>query len=118
MHMPKATHFHQHRGTIPIFFREWRQAKRMTQEQVAERMDTNKGRISMKERGEEGWDDAYLAALAEALGLKDPSLLMRNPEDSADPWTVIDSLDDADRAKVLDYAETLRRARKADDPAT
>lgn len=67
------------------FFKEWREAQGLTQQQLGERMNgTPKGRVSMKENGNEGWDDAYLGAVAKALGVPAASLLA-HPEESRRP---------------------------------
>lgn len=103
---------------VAVYFREWRLYKGLTQQQLADRLGTTKTRVSMKERGEEGWDNSYLAALADALGVDEPaSLLIRNPFDKGAPWTLLEGLKPESRAKVLDYIETLEKAERSDRAA-
>ena len=116
--MPKRAAYQQYGRRVRVYFKEWREHAGLTQQKLADRLGTSKTRVSMKERGIEGWDDAYLAALAEALGLDEPaSLLVRNPLDRSAPWSLLDNLKPASRAKVLDYIDTLRRAEQTEDKA-
>ena len=65
----------------------------------------------MKERGKEGWNDSYLAALADALGVDEPaSLIMRNPSDKDAPYSLLEGLKPEIREKVIDYIDVLKRA--------
>lgn len=107
--MPKKAPFQQRAHKLRIYFREWRAHRGLTQQQLADRIGTTKGRVSLKERGEEGWDEEYLADLAYALSTEPASLLMRNPLDSDAPWSLLDSLGPQSREKVLDYARMLKR---------
>jgi len=116
--MPKKPPFHTSVRQITVYFREWRAFRQLTQQQLADRIGTSKTRVSMKENGKEGWDDGYLAALAEALGIDEPaSLLMRNPVDDAAPWSLLEGLKPDSRAKVLDYIEVLKRAEESKERA-
>lgn len=59
--MPKRADYHERfRGTVRAFFKEWREYRGLTQQRLADRLGTTKLRVSLKERGEESWDDAYL----------------------------------------------------------
>lgn len=114
--MPKKAAFQERQRKLRVYFKEWREAKSLTQQKLADRIGTSKTRVSMKENGEEGWDDGYLAALAYALGLDEPaSLLMRNPQDKASPWTLFESLKPESKAKVFDYIETVKKAEDRQD---
>lgn len=115
--MPKKAPFQQRRHKLTIYFREWRKEKKLTQQQLAERIGTSKTRVSMKENGDEGWDDSYLAALSEALSVDPASLLMRDPNSRDSPWSLLESLKPESKAKVADYAETLKKAEELDDRA-
>ena len=98
--MPKRPPFRDRPVTLRNFFKEWRQSAGLTQQQLADRLGTTKTRVSMKESGKEGWDDAYLGALADALGLTEPAhLIMRNPLAEEAPWSLSDHLQKASPAK-------------------
>lgn len=60
------------------FTREWREAKGMSQDKVAELLDTNRGQISKLERGDLRMNDDWISGIAAALNI-DPSDLFRNP---------------------------------------
>jgi transcriptional regulator with XRE-family HTH domain len=111
----KKSRFRYDGPPVTIFFKEWREHVGLTQQRLADRIGTSKTRISMKETGKEGWDNAFLAALAEALGVEEPaSLLIRNPKDKNAPWSLLDGLKPATREKVIDYIEVLRKAEERD----
>lgn len=73
----------------------------------------------MKERSKEGWNDQYLGALAEALGIASPAdLLIRNPFEEDAPRDILDGLNPGNRAKVEEYAKMLKKAQEiVDDKA-
>lgn len=73
-------HIHN-RGSNPprLYFLEWRKKKGLTQEQVAARLDSDKGSISMMERGKKRATDKKIFAFAEALGIS-PEQLFRHPD--------------------------------------
>ncbi len=86
--MPKQSEFKKTHKRRRIYFREWREYRGLTQQQVADRIGTTKTRVSMKENQVEPYDQDYLEALADAL-LTDPaSLLMRNPKDGEGLWSI------------------------------
>lgn len=69
-----------------IYLKEWRKAKGLTQQQLAERLPegtdgrtTGKDQISRWERGDRGMTINVQAALAEALNIS-PSDLFRHPD--------------------------------------
>lgn len=61
------------------YLREWRKKKGLSQEQLANRLDTNKGQISKLERGDQRMNDDWIAGLANALDIE-PGDLLRDPE--------------------------------------
>ena len=64
-------------GKTPLkwYIREWRLHRGLTQEQLADRLDTNKGQISKLERGDQRMNDDWIAAIADALGIEPGELL-------------------------------------------
>lgn len=106
--MPRTPSY-RGKATLKHYFREWRLERNLTQQRLADRMGTTKTRVSRKENYKEGWDDAYLAALAEALAVSEPgSLIMRNPADESAPWSLLETLSAESRAKVVEFAEMLK----------
>jgi len=72
----------------PTFIRAWRRLRNLTQEQLSSRLgemdeDLTPTGLSMLERGERGYTQRTLEAIAEALGTDPASLLMRDPADDS-----------------------------------
>lgn len=66
------------------FLRAWREHRGLTQEQLAERLDTSKGQVSSWETGRRSMSWGVMDALAEALSIE-PWDLFRDPnQPSAD----------------------------------
>lgn len=106
--MPQHSEFHAKRGQVRIYFKEWREYRGLTQQRLADRIGTTKHRVSRKERGLESWDDAYLAAMADAVDTQPASLLMRNPMVEDAPWSLIEGLSPANQAKAIEYIKLLK----------
>lgn len=64
---------------IRWFLREWREKVGLTQEQLAERLETNKGQISKLENSRQRVNDDWLNGYAVALDIE-PGDLLRDPE--------------------------------------
>jgi transcriptional regulator with XRE-family HTH domain len=60
------------------YLRQWRELRGLTQEQVAERLDTSKGQVSRWESGGRGMSAGVIEALEEALQLE-PGDIFRDP---------------------------------------
>jgi transcriptional regulator with XRE-family HTH domain len=58
--------------------REWRLARGLSQQQLADRLDTSKGQISRWESGRRAMSGDVIAALADALSIE-PGDLFRDP---------------------------------------
>lgn len=67
------------------YLKEWREYRGLTQQQLADRLDTGKDQISRWESGKRGMSAEVLAALAEALQLSEPGQIFHDPaQPSAD----------------------------------
>lgn len=66
------------------YLAKWREAKGLTQEQLADRVGTYKGQISNWESGRRSISSDVQAALAEALGIEPPDLWRDPARPSAD----------------------------------
>jgi len=51
-----------------IYFREWREWKLFTQQELADRMETTAATVSRVETGERDWSKGYLEAFAYVIG--------------------------------------------------
>lgn len=88
-----------------IYFREWREKRDLTQEQVAERLGTTKATVSRMETGKVQYNRGYVEALAFALAIE-PDQLFRDPEQpSAD--ALLQRATPEQRARVLSVIEAL-----------
>jgi transcriptional regulator with XRE-family HTH domain len=66
------------------YLQQWREARGLTQQQLAERLDTGKDQVSRWESGKRGMSAGVLEALADAL-LIEPGDIFRDPaQPSAD----------------------------------
>jgi transcriptional regulator with XRE-family HTH domain len=89
------------------FLREWRLHRGLTQQQVADRLETNKGNVANWENGKRGLSVDVQFALAEALAMQ-PEDLFRNPlQPSAD--ALLRDASPEIRAQALAIIETLLR---------
>lgn len=92
------------------FIREWRKAKGLTQEQLANRLNVAVSSISQLETGKQGYSQPMLEALADALGCQPADLLMRNPAMKNAVWSIEDQLSKAapeKRSAILAVVETM-----------
>jgi transcriptional regulator with XRE-family HTH domain len=89
--------------------REWRKHRGLTLDKVADRLDMTAGHISMLERGQRGYTQDTLEAVAAALQTDVASLLMRNRTDPDAIWTVWDQAKPAQRRQLLVIAQALVR---------
>src|SRR3954453_22393294 len=92
------------------YIREWRKHRGLTLGEVADRLDMTPGHISMLERGQRGYTQETLEAVAAALQTDVASLLMRDPTDPEAIWTVWDQAKPAQRRQLLEVAKSLVRA--------
>jgi transcriptional regulator with XRE-family HTH domain len=60
------------------YLKEWRETRGLTQQQLADRLETGKDQISRWENGKRGMGAEVIAALSEALQLE-PGDLFRDP---------------------------------------
>jgi transcriptional regulator with XRE-family HTH domain len=94
---------------IPIFFREWRERKQLTQEQLADRLGTTKATVSRMENSESQYNRGYLEALAEALDIDDPAKLLHHP-DRPSPDDLLRNATPEQRARAISVIEALLKA--------
>lgn len=89
------------------FIRQWRQKRGMSLEALADRVPMDKGNLSKVERGLLPYNQEMLERLADALQTDPPSLLMRDPSDSAAIWTLWDHAKPGERRQIAAIAETI-----------
>lgn len=91
------------------FIRQWREHRGLTLEQLADRVEMTSSYLSMFERGQRGYTQNTLEALAEALQTDAASLLMRDPTDDDAVWSIWDQAKPAKRRMIVDIAKTITK---------
>lgn len=80
------------------FFQEWRKYRGLTQDQLAERLETTKSAISKMENGTSRYNQSSLEAWAQALSCEPADLISRPPPNDGAPKSIEDLLRDASPA--------------------
>jgi len=91
------------------FIKQWREHRRLNQEQLAERLEMTQSHLSMLENGKRGYTQETLEAVAEALQTDAASLLMRNPTDDDAIWSIWDNAKNAERSLIVDIARRITK---------
>lgn len=92
----------------PAFIKAWRDFRGLTQEQLAERVETTTATISRLENGKQPYSQELLEALADALRCKVADLIARPPHKSQDELlTIIETLDDDTKAQATRILRAL-----------
>ena len=89
------------------FVRQWREARNLTLERLAERVGVTHATLSRLERGESPYSQQLMEKLAEALGTDVASLLIRNPADPEGIWSVWDNAKPVERQMIVEIAKTV-----------
>ena len=93
------------------YLRAWREFRKMTQEQLADAVGTDKGVISLLESGSRGLSPKWLRRLAPVLQTTPGHLLDHDPNslptDILEIWASIDERDKPTAQRVL---ESFRKA--------
>lgn len=77
--------FHHH-------IKAWRKFRGLSQERLADRVGMSVSSISQLETGKQGYTQATLEALADAMQCEPGDLLMRNPLETEAIWSIWDRL--------------------------
>lgn len=91
------------------YIRQWREYRTLTLEQLAERVEMTASYLSMLERGQRGYTQDTLEALAEALQTDAASLLMRDPTDDEAVWSIWEIAKPGERKMIVDIAKTITK---------
>lgn len=99
----------QKRQFRKTYIRQWREHRGLTLEQLADRVEMTPSYLSMFERGQRGYTQNTLEALAEALQTDAASLLMRDPGDEEAVWSIWDKAKPGERRMIVDIAKTITK---------
>jgi transcriptional regulator with XRE-family HTH domain len=89
------------------FIKQWREHRELTQEDLAERLETSKASISRIEAGQQAYTQDFLEACAEALRTDPASLLMRDPTDDEAVWSLWDKAKVGERQMIEQIVRTV-----------
>lgn len=89
------------------YIRQWREYRNLTQEQLADRLEMTASFLSMLERGQRGYTQDTLEAIAYALQTDTASLIMRDPTDDSAVWSIWDQAKPGERRLIVDLAKTV-----------
>lgn len=95
----------------PHFLKQWRLHRRLSQRALAEAAGLSHVTILRIEKGDYALNEDTLARLASALGTDVASILVRDPDDSADIWSVWTQLNATEKTQLVELAKALTRAR-------
>lgn len=87
------------------FLKEWRTFRGLTQQQLADRLDTTKSVISALENGKQRWNQDILELAAEALNCDPVDIIVRDPTAPEPIWSIWDRVPPSNRslaAKTLE----------------
>lgn len=94
----------------PNYLQAWRKFRRMTQDELAERVNTTKAVISLLESGQRPLSAKWLRKLAPVLKTTPGHLLDHDPEDiSADIFDIWMHADSRQKRQIADIAKTIVR---------
>lgn len=86
--------------------REWREYRELTQQQLADRLETSKTTIWRIENYEQPYTQDFLEACAEALATDPASLIMRNPKEDH-IWSIWEQAKPGQKKQIVEVARTL-----------
>lgn len=93
----------------PNYIRQWRKHRNKTQAQLAEYVGISEGHLSRIERSEKEYMQSMIEAAAEYLETDVASLLMRDPLQPANIWSLWDHASLGQRQEIERYAEFVTK---------
>jgi transcriptional regulator with XRE-family HTH domain len=95
----------------PTYLRQWRQHRHKTLVQVAEELHVTHGYLSKVERGIQPYNQEMLERLAEIYQCEVVDLLIRDPSEPTNIWSIWDQAKPSERQQIATVAEALLRGR-------
>ena len=99
------------------FIKQWRLHRRLTLEKLAERIGVTAGALSQLERGDTGYTQPMLEALALELRCEPADMITRDPEHDATIMMIWSQIPEVDRERALDVLKALARPTPNDSKA-
>lgn len=91
------------------YFREWREWKGLTQQELADRLETTKATVSRIENGHRRWGKGYLEAFAHVMGCDVTDPISRPPGAPKSLDEMLKGAPAETRQQVLEFAQFLLR---------
>jgi transcriptional regulator with XRE-family HTH domain len=91
------------------FIKQWREHRNLTQDDLAERLETSKASISRIESGQQAYTQDFLEACADALNTDPASLLMRLPPKDGEEtmWSLWEKAKQGERQMIENIVRTV-----------
>lgn len=108
LHMPRVKQ--PKRQRYRHFLREWRLYRRLTQEQMAVRVQKSRTTYGRTESGQVPYNQDFLELASAALQCDPVDILARHPEDDSALWAIYNRLRKAspdDRARALKVLDAI-----------
>lgn len=105
--MSQRIGYNPKRKRVITKIKQWREYRGLTQETLADRLETSKASISRIEAGEQAYTQDFLEACAEALRTDPASLLMRDPTDDSAVWSIWDRAKPAQRQMIEEIVNSV-----------
>lgn len=96
----------------PTYIRAWRKHRGLTLERLADRIGMVPSALSMLERGESGYSQPVMEALADALGTSVASLIMRDPTEPDAIWSLWETAAPGEKREITAVVEALIKSRR------
>lgn len=93
----------------PTFIARWREHRKLTQGQLANRLEMTQSHLSMLENGKRGYTQETLEAIAHALQTDAASLIMRDPLKDEAIWSIWEQARPGERQMIVDIAKTVTK---------
>ena len=91
----------------PTYIRQWRRHRRLTLDDVCERLNITPSQVSLLERGLRGYTQNTLETMAAALRTDAASLLLCDPSDPHAIWALWDKAKAEQRKRILEAARRI-----------
>jgi transcriptional regulator with XRE-family HTH domain len=95
----------------PTFLRQWRQHRDKTLVQVAEELHMTHGQLSRIERGLQPYNQELIERLADLYRCDPVDLLIRDPSEPTNIWSIWDHARPSERRQIEAVAEALLKGR-------
>lgn len=97
------------------YIREWREFRKLTQDELAVRVGMSKGQLSRIENAIQPYQQDFLDACAAALQTSTGALIERAPTDEDVPWDILDQANPSERKQLIDVMKAVL-GKKKDEP--